>query len=55
MTQAPANGDKNLLNVADKLEQEGVNAQQAQQLNQDINDRRKDAKETDTPKTPGNP
>lgn len=55
MTQEPANGDKNLLNVVDKLEQEGINAHHGQQLNQDANDRRKDAKETNTPRTPGNP
>ncbi|GAB2721651.1 hypothetical protein ACFQWB_14510 [Paenibacillus thermoaerophilus] len=35
--------DKNLQNVADRLDLEGVNAFHANQLNQDINDRKHEA------------
>ncbi|MDQ0659306.1 hypothetical protein [Paenibacillus sp. W2I17] len=40
MTKAKAGVDKNLQNVVDDLEQPAVNSHQAQQIQQDINDRR---------------
>ncbi|MET1175988.1 hypothetical protein [Paenibacillus amylolyticus] len=40
MTKAKAGVDKNLQNVVDDLEQPAVNSHHAQQIQQDINDRR---------------
>lgn len=50
MTKAKGSLDKNLSNVVDDLAQTPVNSHQAQQLNQDVNDRRhQDALNHDQP------
>ncbi|GLX71382.1 hypothetical protein [Paenibacillus glycanilyticus] len=50
MTKAKGSLDKNLSNVVDDLAQTPVNSHQAQQLNQDVNDRRhQDALNHDEP------
>lgn len=40
MTKAKAGVDKNLQNVVDELEHPAVNSHHAQQIQQDVNDRR---------------